>query len=105
VNCAVQVSDWTETLPGLVDTFPVRFLPLTVQVTVPLLPTFAPSGLGIVFQILIRLPIITLDLSRNNLGVTHQKRHYLAQMTCAKRKGYLLTGALLKVAKMLHRKL
>jgi hypothetical protein len=52
------VSDWTFTLPGLVvDALPVRFLPLASHVTVPFRPTVAPSGIGIVFQSLIKLPI------------------------------------------------
>jgi len=45
-------------LPGLLESLPVRFLPLTVHDIVPFRPTFAPSGIGIVFQILIKLPIV-----------------------------------------------
>jgi hypothetical protein len=51
------VSDWTLTLPVFVS-LPVRFLPLTVHVTVPSRLTVASGGSEIVFQILIKLPII-----------------------------------------------
>jgi hypothetical protein len=45
------------TLPGIADSLPVRFLPLAVHVTVLFRPTVAPAGIGIVFQIVIKLPI------------------------------------------------
>jgi uncharacterized membrane protein len=45
------------TFPGLLESLPVRFLPMTVHDTVPLRPIFAPAGIGIVFQTLIKVPI------------------------------------------------